>query len=191
MSHVLIKVARKFVPHAMLLDAAARALEAAKTKTEAYWWDWLGTILYCALSIEAIGNTYGETFIPRWRDFESAAPLAKLRLVAERCGLQPDFSERPWSIARELIRFRNRIAHAKLEDILVEAVHPQEEVEKYLYAKPESKLEKMVTERFAQESYDSIYEILRLFSTGLPVDILFQLETGGWHGGAEPAPTVA
>jgi hypothetical protein len=188
MSHVLIKVARKFVPHAMLLEAASRALEAAKTKTEAYWWDWLGTILYCALSIEAIGNTYGETFIPRWKDFEAAAPLAKLRLVAERCGLQPDFSERPWSIVPELIRFRNRIAHAKLEDISVEAIYPQEEVEKYLYAKPESKLEKMVTERFAQESHDCIYEILRVFATGLPPDMLFQLETGGWHGGAEPAP---
>src|SRR5713101_8745228 len=82
MSHVRIKVARKFVPHAMLLNAAARALKSAKAKKEAYWWDWLGTILYCSLSVEAIGNTYGETFISRWQDFESAAPA---RQDSTRC----------------------------------------------------------------------------------------------------------
>jgi hypothetical protein len=175
----------------MLLNAATRALESAKTKTEAYWWDWLGTILYCSLSIEAIGNTYGETFVSRWQDFESASPVAKIRLVAEHCGIQPDFFARPWSIVPELIRFRNRIAHAKLEDISVEKIHPREGVEKYLYAKPESKLEKMVTQRFAQESYDCIYEILRLFATGFPEDMLIQIETDWWHGGAEPAPKVS
>jgi hypothetical protein len=101
MSHVRIKVARKFVPHAMLLNAAARALKSAKAKKEAYWWDWLGTILYCSLSVEAIGNTYGETFISQWQDFESASPLAKIRLVAEHCRLQPDFSAMPWGIVPE------------------------------------------------------------------------------------------
>jgi hypothetical protein len=175
----------------MLLNAAARALEFAKAKSEAYWWDWLGAILYCSLSIEAIGNTYGETFISQWQDFESASPLAKIRLVAEHCRIQPDFSVHPWGIVPELIRFRNRIAHAKLEDISVDAVYPQADYEKYLYAKPESKLEKMVTERFAQQSYDCIYEILRLFATRLPVETLIQLETDFWHGGAEPATTVA
>lgn len=175
----------------MLLNAAARALESAKTKTEAFWWDWLSTILYCSLSIEAIGNTYGETFIPQWKHFETASPLAKIRLVAERCGLQPDFSQHPWAIVSELTRFRNAIAHAKLEDIEVDEVYPKEDYEKYLYNKPESKLEKMVTERFAQQAYDNIYEILRLFSTGLPIDLLVQLETEWWHGGAEPATNVA
>ena len=191
MSHVRVKVARKFVPHAMLLNAAARALKSAKAKKEAYWWDWLGTILYCSLSVEAIGNTYGETFISRWQDFESASPLAKIRLVAEHCRLQPDFSAMPWGIVPELIRFRNRITHAKLEDISVGAVYPQADYEKYLYAKPESKLEKMVTERFARRTYDSIYEILGLLATGLPVHTLSQLQTEYWHGGAEPATSVA
>ena len=132
MSHVRIKVARKFVPHAMLLNAAARALESAKTKNEAFWWDWLSTLLYCSLSIEAIGNTYGETFIPQWRHFESASPLAKIRLVAERCGLQPHFGLHPWAIVPELIRFRNAIAHAKPEDIEVDEIHPEENYERHL-----------------------------------------------------------
>ena len=191
MSHVRIKVARKFVPHAMLLSAAARALESAKSKTEAFWWDWLATILYCSVSIEAIGNAYGETFIPQWNHFESASPLAKIRLVAERCGLKPNFAQHPWAIVPELIRFRNAIAHAKLEDIEIDEVRPTEGYERYLYAKPESKLEKMVTERFAQQAYDNIYEILRLFATGLPVEMLVQLETEMWHGGAEPATNLA
>jgi hypothetical protein len=191
MSHVRIKVVRKFVPHAMLLNAASRALESGKNKTEAFWWDWLATILYCSLSVEAIGNTYGETFIPQWQHFASASPVAKIRLVAEHCRLQPDFAAQPWSIVPKLIRFRNAIAHAKLEDISVDATYPKEDYEKYLYAKPESKLEKMVTQRLAQQSFDCISEILRLFANGLPSKMLFELQTGGWHGGAEPATTVA
>jgi len=171
----------------MLLNAAERALESGKAKKEAYWWDWLSTILYSSLSVEAIGNTYGETFIPKWDHFESASPLAKIRLVAERCGLTPDFGRQPWAIVPELVRFRNAIAHAKLEDVAVDEIHPKEDFERHLYAKPQSKLEKMVTERFAQRAYDGIYEMLRLFSTGLPMDVLVQLETEWWHGGAEPA----
>ena len=171
----------------MLLSAAGRALDSAKAEPRGHWWDCLGTILYCSLSVEAIGNTYGEAFITRWQDFESASPPAKIRLVAERCGLQANFSDTPWSIVPELIRFRNRIAHAKPENISVEAVHSQEDYEKYLYQRPASKLEKMVTLSFAQRSYDSVYEILGLFATGLPVDALIELETEHWHGGAEPA----
>ena len=185
MTHVRIKVARKFAPHSMLLKAAARALDSAKAKSEVFWWDWLAAILYCSLSIEAIGNTYGETLISRWEDFGSASPLAKIRLVAERCGVQPKFSEHPWAIVPELIRFRNRIAHAKLEEILVDVVYPADDCEKHLYKKPESKLEKFVTERFAQQSYDCIFKILGLLASGLPEDTVAQLENDGWEGGAD------
>jgi hypothetical protein len=187
MPDVRIKVVRKFVPHAMLLGAASNAIASAKAKSEGYWWDWLGAILYCSLSIEAIGNTYGETLIGRWQDFESASPLAKIRLVAEHCGLQPDFSIRPWQIVRDLIRFRNLVAHAKPEQVLVDAVHRHEDYERYLYAKPESKIEKVVTAHFAQQSYDCVREILRLLATGLPAGDVIKIETESWHGSAEPA----
>ena len=187
MSHVRIKVARKFVPHLMLLAAAERALDAGRNKETGYWWDWLAAALYCALSVEAIGNTYGETLIARWQDFESASPIAKIRLVAEHCGVRPDFSGRPWSILPEMIRFRNRIAHARPERISVDKVFPKDEYEKHLYAKPESKLEQMVTQRFAEECYESIHEILRAFAPGLPRDMLIEVESDHWHGGAEPA----
>jgi hypothetical protein len=165
----------------MLFWAAGRALESGKGKEKGYWWDWLTTILYCSLSIEAIGNTYGEMFIPDWDQFESASPLAKIRLVAERCGLERHFGTHPWAIVPNLVRFRNAVAHAKLENITIDTTHPQEEYERYLYAKSESKLEKMVTDRFAQDGYDNIKEILRLFSTGLPRHKLVQIETEGWQ----------
>ena len=187
MSDVRIQVARRFVPHAMLLGAASKALESAKAKSKGYWWDWFGAILYCSLSIEAIGNTYGETLIARWQDFESASPLAKIRLVAEHCGLQPDFLVRPWGIVPDLIRFRNRVAHAKPEEILVDAVHPRENYETYLYAKPESRIENAVTGHFAQQSFDHVKEILRLLATGLPAEAVIKIETESWHGSAEPA----
>ncbi len=182
---VRIKVARTFAPHVLLLRAASRALESARAKTEGRWWDWLASIIYSSLSIEAIGNTYGETFIAQWKKFKSSPPLKKIRLVAEHCKLQPDFGSEPWSIVPELISFRNEIAHPKLKKLSVNKTYSQEEYEKYLYSKPESKLESKVTEHFAQRSQDCINEILRLLGRSLPEDAVMQIETESWEGGAE------
>ena len=184
MTRVKVNVARRFVPHSMLLSAAQRAMEASETEGDGCWYDWLGVILYCSLSIEAIGNTYGETFVTRWKDFESSSPLAKMRIVAEHCGLKPDFSSHPWAIVPQLGRFRNLIAHAKLEEIKRESIHPVKGHEKHLYAKPNSKLENMVTKAFAQESMNSIYDMLLLFEAHLPTWKVMELEMGGWHRGA-------
>ena len=184
MSKVKVNVARLFVPHSMLLSAADKAIKSASLKEVGYWYDWLSAILFCSLSIEAIGNTYGETFIHRWKDFESSSPAAKIRIVAEHCGLNPDFSKHPWSSVPELISFRNRVAHAKLEDIKVESLHHVDHYQKHLYSMPASKLEKMVTEEFARNSYDCIYEILLLLGAALPSSKVIELEMGGWSGDA-------
>jgi hypothetical protein len=187
MSAVEVTIVRTFLPHRLLLDAAFRALQAAKSKKEGCWWDWLTVILYSSLSIEAIGNTYGTAMFDRWDDFETCSPLAKIRLVAEKCGVVPDFSRSPWQIVPELVSFRNRIAHAKPEEINHCSIQTTDDYEKVLYAKPESKLEKMVTEHFAQKSYEAICAILGLLSEKLPPAITVKCELEMWHGGAGPA----
>ena len=184
MKKVKVQVSRKFVPHSMLLSAAGRAIAKAKTKEDGYWWDLLSATLYCSLSIEAIGNTYGETFITRWSDFESSSPLAKMRIVAEHCRIEPDFSCEPWSCVSQLIKFRNKIAHANMETIEKESIHDFEGYEKYLYTQPQSKLEKMVSEQFALKCYDNIYDILQLLADNLPEDAVMNIEYGDWSGGS-------
>lgn len=186
MSKIRIRIARKFVPHTMLLEAASRALESAKGKTEGQWWDWLATLLYCSLSIEAIGNSYGETTVPNWKEFESASPIAKILLVAERSGLQPDFGKQPWGLLREMITFRNKIAHARMEEINIDESHPQDDWERHFYNIPQSKLERLVTAKFAERSLQGIYDILGLFANGPHREAFIQLEFAGTSGSAGP-----
>ena len=185
MDRVRIKVVRRFRPHALLIEATRRALDSAATKKEAYWWDWLAAILYSSLTIEAIGNTYGEALIPIWKDFESASPIAKIRLCAEHCKINANFQSYPWTTARTLIKFRNRIAHSRPEDISVDETYPAEDCEKHLYTKPQSKLETMVNKDLAYEGYNAINDILRTFADAVPPEKLVEMEDESWHGGAE------
>lgn len=184
MAKVRVQITRKFVPHRLLLDAAAKSLEAGKEKKIGYFWDDLSAILYCSLSIEAIGNSYGQTFIPRWNDFMKVSPQVKIRLVAEKAGLNPDFATQPWCVVPRLLAFRNGIAHAKPEDVRIDEVRSPAAYEALLYSKPPSKLESMVTRSFAQTAYDQVSEILNLFAANLPSDELHQLELLQWSGSA-------
>ena len=81
-----------------------------------------------------------------WKDFESANPIAKLRLVATRCGIKPDFGKQPWQTARRLIIFRNRIAHAKRQHLKMEKDCSLNDYGQIFFAALQSDLEKTITE---------------------------------------------
>ena len=184
MSRIHVKVVRKFIPHRLLLTGAWHHLETAKERKEGYFWDWLGAILMSALCIEAIGNTYGEVLIPDWKDFESASPVAKLRLVATTCGIEPDFTKHPWATARQLIRFRNRIAHAKPQQLTVEGDYTDTTYEQVFHARPESATEKMITADFATQGYDAVKKIIEVLSTSIDPSTLVEVEMDGWSSHA-------
>lgn len=180
MSRVRVKIVRKFLPHRFLLNGVWHQLETAKEHKTGYFYDWLGAILLSALAIEAIGNTYGEALIKDWKDFEPASPIAKLRLVADECGVKPDFDKHPWETARRLIRFRNRIAHAKPQLLNVEDEHTDATYQKAAFTMPESDLEKMITDEFAIQGYDAIEKILEEFSKKIEPSKLVDVEMDGW-----------
>ena len=159
-------------------------MKAAEERKAGYFYDWLGAILLSALSIEALGNTYGETLIPEWKDFESASPIAKLRLVANKCGVSPNFGEHPWATARQLIRFRNRVAHAKPEQLKVEGHYTETTYQQIFHAKPESTLEKMITEEFAVQGYDAVEKIIEVLSKTIESSKLMEVQVDGWEGHA-------
>jgi hypothetical protein len=184
MSRVHVKVVRKFIPHRLLLTGAWHHLETAKERRAGYFYDWLGAILLSALCIEAIGNTYGEVLIPEWKDFESASPIAKLRLVATACGIEPKFDEHPWATARELIRYRHRIAHARPQQLKVEGNYAETTYQQVFHSKPESTLEKMITEEFAIQGYEAVEKILETFSAAIDRPTLVEVEMDGWSSRA-------
>jgi hypothetical protein len=128
MPTVRTKTERRFNPHLLLLHGAQHHLRTAKEKRDGCYYDWLGAIVLSALSIEAIGNSYGKVLIPNWKELIAdrsnrnlgASPKWKLETIATRCGINPDFESHPWLTARKLTKFRDLIAHAKREHLKLE-----------------------------------------------------------------------
>lgn len=180
MSRIEVTAQGTFLPHRLLIGAASHHLESAKDKKPGYFYECLSSILFSALATEAIGNTYGEALIPRWEDFESARPIAKLRLIAMSCGMTVEIEKHPWVTAQELIKFRNLVAHPRPKPVSSKTEATHQDYQKFLYIKPESPLEKMVTQEFAEKGHDAVAKILEIFSEKIAPAKLVELEVQGW-----------
>jgi len=162
------KTERKFLPQRLLLNAARHQFAEATRSEAGSTYNLLATVLLSALCIEAIGNTYGELLIHDWeRDFDNSSPRAKLRLVANQCRLTPDFGTQPWQTACLLIKFRNKIAHARPEELKFQNEQPTGDHRKDFSMRLESDVEKLITPEFAKKSLNAVNEILNLLNKPL------------------------
>jgi hypothetical protein len=175
---------REFCPHHVLPGAACTALEDAEEKRPGYFNYELMCISFCALAREALGNAFGEKFISRWYDFENASLIAKLRLVCDHFRLKPDFEQEPWSAALWLVRFRNRVAHARPEFVKMDRIVTREEYDKIRLEYPASKLATQVTLANAQRAFDCVSKIHKLICDCIPVEQIGALFADGWSGQA-------
>lgn len=109
---------RYFSPHHLLLRTAGLALHEAhrrvyNSSTPMRESHTMSAILMSALSIEALCNAIGYRLIEGWEDYESSNPWMKLRVLCKELGLSFDKGVEPWQSLRELLDFRNKVAHGK------------------------------------------------------------------------------
>lgn len=168
---LLVTSERSFSAHHMLISAARVAVDGAKSKRPGWSYDSLVGVTLCALSIEAMCNSIGERVIDDWKDFESAGPNAKLRLLSERLEVDYKKDQEPWKGARWLCRIRNRIAHAKPELIKVEKVLTRTEFDKSPVEFPQSKLEKEITIENAERALWVAESVKEFLCRNIPPDI--------------------
>jgi hypothetical protein len=108
---------RDFSPHHVLLGAAYTALKDAEAKRSGYFNYELACITFSALALEALGDAFGEKFIPRWEDFQKCQPYCQ---VTARDPQSLDCVRREVRIFRETFthcaeQIRQLIAHLKKE----------------------------------------------------------------------------
>jgi hypothetical protein len=173
---------RKAAPHHMLQSAARHAYEAAVSTEVGSTYSQLVAMTFSALALEAMCNAFGDAVVRDWDDFERAAPLAKLRLVAEQLGLKYDRNIEPWASAKWLISFRNLIAHAKIDPIRESTLMTEAEHEADRQAIPQSKLEKRITLEAARRAMTTVEEIKQLLLTKVPEGKSFGLGNDEWSG---------
>jgi hypothetical protein len=173
---------RHFSAHHMLINAASHAKKAAARKEPGWFYDHLAMMTFSALAIEALCNSIGKRVVADWEDFESSSPNAKLRILAKQLAVPYDKEKEPWSTARWLVAFRNRIAHAKPEFIVEERIMTQEEHDKQLFDDPKSKLEKEISGGNADRALQAAERIKDLLIEKLNPEDKFGLSTDGWSG---------
>jgi hypothetical protein len=189
---VRAKTERRFNPHSLLLRAAQHHLETAKQNKPGCYYDWLAVIVLSALSIEAIGNSYGKVLIPNWKELiadlvkkkQGASPIKKLQLVAAKCGINADFEKHPWATARNLTEFRDRIAHAKREHFKEERDCNMDNYGEVMGKRFYSDIEKVITEDFAKQSCEAVEQIIKDLNKTLKRDQLFELTYDGHESSA-------
>ena len=182
MDKVRVQREREFAPHHILIGAAKIALESAEIKTPGWLYYELTAITFSALSLEAITNSFGEKLVTRWSDYESASPIAKLRIICSRLEIEPNFEIEPWSTTLRLVKFRNKVAHAKPESINFDQTMTDEEFEKIRFEFPRSKLEMQISLENAKRSIFAIDQILNLFYPKLTLDEKNGLYFDGYSG---------
>lgn len=176
---------REFFAHHMLLHVAHLELEAAKSTELGRFNHCLVAMSFKALAIEALANAVGSRAFEEWFDFESASPLAKVRLLAERLDIPYKSTSEPWATLGYLIRFRNAIAHAKPEQVLEEKVMCEAEYNTQLFRKPPSKMEREITLGNAKRCFEAVHNLKGLFTDALPVDKRFGIYVDAWSGDSE------
>ncbi len=173
---------RYFTPHDILIGAAKIAFESAEVKALGSLYYELTAITFSALALEALTNSFGEKLVVRWQDFERASPIAKLRIICSRLDIEPDFEREPWLTTLWLMKFRNKVAHAKPEPINFDKTMSEEDFKKIQFEFPQSKLEMEISLENAKRSVDAIDSILELFYPKLSAEEANELYSNGFSG---------
>jgi len=179
---------RHFSAHHMLIEAA-RVASVRASKAEGGWlYDALAAITFSALAVEALCNSFGVRVFEDWEDFESFSPNAKLRLLATKLSIEYLKTDEPWTTVRWLAKFRNRVAHAKPEFVKEEFLLTQAELDKRMFDKPESKLERDITIANATRAVEGAESLKQLLFSRIPPEEAFALFADGWSGHTELKP---
>lgn len=171
---------RHYSAHHTLLCVAEFELAKAEQK-EADWFDSTFVALtFSALAIEALSNAIGDRIVPDWKDFETASPLAKVRLLAERLGLPYSSNDEPWRTICWLGKFRNLVAHPKPEAIRNDQFITEGDANKRSFDPPKSKLEHLVTVGNAKRAFEAVEKAKILLCDKIPTEDRFSLSSDGW-----------
>lgn len=176
---------RQYSAHHTLLHIAALSLERAEKKEPGWFNDTFVALTFAALAVEAMANAIGDKAVPDWKDFESASPMAKLRILAERLDVSYDSTCEPWETIRWLGKLRNQIAHPKPERIIDERLINEREKDDRLVDPPESKIERQITIGNARRALKAVVDLKWLYCNQIPAENLFGLSFDGWSGSTE------
>lgn len=169
--------------------SARLALDNPEKKIPGWLYSELTAITFCGFAIEAIANSFGESFVSNWKDFENPSPTAKLRIVCKELKIDYKSDEEPWAKIKWILKFRNKVAHVKIKIIdenVVWSAYEYDDRRKHL---PKLKLEKMISPENVRMAYDASKKILKILCNAILPEQSLGLRNG-WSGSSSAIKQV-
>jgi hypothetical protein len=153
-------------------------LQRAKAEPKGSYWLWMGSLLFTTFSLEAYLNHIGPKLFSCWGALEVLSPEGKLDIICERLGIDLPKDKRPRQTVRELIKFRNNLAHGKTVAIEEKAVHDVDQnLFEFMGKSPLATWEKYCTEENAERAQEDVKTVMQLIhdKAGPENDPLFSM----------------
>jgi hypothetical protein len=173
---------RHYKPYRDLMAAAYHALEDAKEGRPGSHYYQLTVIIFSALAVEAVANTFGEELIEDWQDSDRIKTCKKLNLVSEKLGVPYDEGCEPWSSVRWLIRVRNRLVHGRPQAVNFNKVLTKVQLDAIARTAPKSKIEEQISLKNSERAFGAVDSILDLFIESMPEKEQHRFRGDGWSG---------
>jgi hypothetical protein len=159
---------RYYKPYRDLMAAAYHALGNAKEGRPGSHYHQLTVIIFSALAVEAVANTFGEELIKDWQDFDRIKTYKKLKLVSDNLGVYYDEGFEPWSSVRWLFSVRNRLVHGRPQVVNFNKVLNKVQLDAFARTAPKSNIEKEISLKNSERAFGAVNSILDLFIESLP-----------------------
>ena len=125
---IQISKERQLITYSDFWKTSKFLLESGQQDERGSYFQFLGSLIFCAFTFEAFLNHIGEYLFTSWPQLErNLSSRAKLALIAEKLGFVVNYGELPWQIIPELLGFRDKIAHGKNEMLRLEKIVPHDD----------------------------------------------------------------
>ena len=160
---VVVKKERDVRIHASLWNVSGRLLQRGQDDEYLSFYQFMASIVFAAFTMEAYLNWLGQKTFPHWGYLERLSPKQKIELISDQLKVPIDHGVRPWQTLKQLLDFRNEIAHGKPEILSAEAIEPvDEQLDAKLGQKMKAGWERFVTRENAERATKDIEKIVRI-----------------------------
>jgi hypothetical protein len=162
MDKVRVTQERKVITYADFWQTSRVLLEKAQAEPRGSYYLVLGSLVFSAFALEAFLNHLGESTFKSWNDLESISVRAKVSVICERIGVEPNWGAQPWQIIPEIIGFRNKVAHGKNAMLKFEAIVSKDRYEEVLHQFLFADWQQYATQENAMRVRASLEELFKL-----------------------------
>jgi hypothetical protein len=177
---VKVEKKRHVITYAELWYTCLNLLKRGQENEEGSYYMFMGSVVFAAFSLEAYLNHLGPKVFRCWGPLDRLGPKEKLDVIAEKIDLPIDYGKRPWGIVKELVGFRNSIAHGRSDMLAVTNPVSISEYTNYMRELMETNWEKLCTRRHAERAHKDVEAIVKALhaKAGIKDEYPF---AGGWQ----------